>query len=156
MNIEVDPVEWPPDLITALGAGVTLKRIETGESGASVFAVKVGSTQTHYLKIAPRDAQLQLDHDAAILSWLRGKLPVPEVLYAGADEANQYLLMTGIPGIDLSTEAARALDSAAGGGATPNPRRAGPGLPLRSAPAGQAGRRPLARGAAACRRHGLR
>ncbi|SDP06563.1 kanamycin kinase [Paenibacillus sp. yr247] len=36
------------------------------------------------------------------MKWLQGKLLVPEVVYYGQDDSNEYLLITEIEGINAS------------------------------------------------------
>lgn len=42
------------------------------------------------------------------LEWLQGKLPVPEVLYYHKDDANEYLLLSEIQGINASDKSYEA------------------------------------------------
>lgn len=48
------------------------------------------------LKIEPVAENAQ--NESKMLTWLRGKLPVPEILWAEESEGLQYLLMTRLPG----------------------------------------------------------
>lgn len=68
--------------------------ISIGCSGTYVF--RIGEA---YLKINPASAVDRLNDERTRLEWLQGRLPVPRVLYYGADASYEYLLLSAIPGI---------------------------------------------------------
>jgi aminoglycoside phosphotransferase len=72
----------------------TWHTVTTGCSGTYVF--RIGEA---YLKINPISAVDRLDDERTRLEWLQGRLPVPRVLYYGADASYEYLLLSAIPGI---------------------------------------------------------
>lgn len=62
-----------------------------GKSGAAVLCY-----DDMVLKIGPKEEKFAAS--LAMLRWLRGRLPVPEVLCAMTEGDTQYLLMSRIPG----------------------------------------------------------
>ena len=62
-----------------------------GQSGASIrlYAGQV-------LKIQPQSEES--DREAAVMAWLSGKLPVPEILGTETEDGTSYLLMSRLPG----------------------------------------------------------
>jgi aminoglycoside phosphotransferase len=44
----------------------------------------------------------RLETEAQVLKWLKGQLPVPEVLYYGIDKETEYLLLSEIEEIPAS------------------------------------------------------
>jgi len=79
----MEPVTFPPEL-AALVVGVAWAQVTLGESGAQVYRLHTGAA-TRYLKLQPRHPHGALHAEAARLRWLQGRLPVPRLLYAGAD-----------------------------------------------------------------------
>lgn len=69
-----------------------------GMSGASVFFY-----EDLVLKISDDDQEARTE--AQMLSWLQGRLPVPECLELVRENGKQYLLMTRLPGRMLCDEA---------------------------------------------------
>jgi len=69
-----------------------------GQSGAQVLMF-----DTMVLKIQPDSNIAGNEHQ--MLRWLRGKLPVPEIIEEAYDAGWRYLLMTRMPGQYLCTEA---------------------------------------------------
>ncbi len=92
-------------LVSQLPAGVramigTTSGHETmlGWSGVRVFRLADG----RYLKISDHpqtDSLRDLRPEAARLAWLRGRLPVPDLLAFDDGPDRQVMLMTGIPGL---------------------------------------------------------
>jgi kanamycin kinase/aminoglycoside 3'-phosphotransferase-2 len=60
-----------------------------------------------YLKIAEQRSEQDLYPEVSRLLWLRGRLPVPEVVYWGEDDTRQYLLISGVPGLVLYDDSLR-------------------------------------------------
>lgn len=58
-----------------------------------------------YLKISPQPPEKELLPEKQRLEWLQGRLAVPQVLYYGEDEAQEYLLISEIPGLVACDEA---------------------------------------------------
>jgi aminoglycoside phosphotransferase len=99
-------IALPPDLM-ALVAGNAWEPITRGESGAQVYRLRAG-TLTWYLKVEPHRPHAEPQAEAARVRWLQGRLPVPALRYAAADERHHYLLMTALPGADATAAQWRA------------------------------------------------
>jgi aminoglycoside phosphotransferase len=87
-----------------------VQRAETvviGESGAQVYRLWDEREPISFLKIGPRTGLTTLAADAARLTWLANRLPVPQVLAYHEDEQHCYLLTSVIPGVDTATLAER-------------------------------------------------
>ena len=56
-----------------------------------------------YLKMMPKPANASLRHEAEVMIWLRGKLPVPEVLAFAVNPTAEFLLMTALTGNSFLT-----------------------------------------------------
>ncbi len=54
-----------------------------------------------------RGSEQDLYAEVSRLLWLRGRLPVPDVLYWAEDDARQYLLISGVPGVALYDDSLR-------------------------------------------------
>ncbi len=99
-------ITLPPDL-TALVAESTWEPITRGESGAQVYRLRAGPV-TRYLKVELYRPHTDPQAEAARVRWLQGRLPVPALLYAAADERHTYLLMAALPGADATAARWRA------------------------------------------------
>jgi aminoglycoside phosphotransferase len=84
--------QLPADLQALIGDAAA-RQDTIGCSGAEIFRLDDG----RYLKIAPAHIDLRPERDR--LEWLRGKLPVPDVLYFADDGKRRYLLISEIPGL---------------------------------------------------------
>lgn len=83
-----------------------IQRAETvviGESGAQVYRLWDAHQPVSFLKIGPHVGLTTLADDAARLTWLANRLPVPQVLAYHEDEQHCYLLTSVIPGVDTAT-----------------------------------------------------
>lgn len=80
------------------------QRITLGLSQSQTYLLS-GVPSNLYIKIQSLTAAESLLHEKERLVWLQGKLPVPEVVYYGQDDANEYLLMTEIEGVNASDKA---------------------------------------------------
>ncbi|NLS78734.1 MAG: aminoglycoside 3'-phosphotransferase [Chloroflexi bacterium] len=89
----------PAELRWMLRGGVVERNTE-GRSTSETFWVRRPAGNA-YLKVAVPELQDTLEREARVLSWLRGKLPVPEVLYYGEREGMQYLLISEVRGRNL-------------------------------------------------------
>ena len=83
-------MDLPADL-AVLVEGLPYTCDTVGKSGSAVLCY-----ENMVLKIEPRDEKFA--GFVEMLRWLKGRLPVPEVLYAGTEGAFQYLLMSRMPG----------------------------------------------------------
>ena len=88
-----------PESIRQLLAGSELAAVEIGCSKSDVFRVSRAG-RALYLKIQSAGAVPSFEHEAAILDWLRGRLPVPEAIEFFSGKENEYLLMTEVPGLN--------------------------------------------------------
>lgn len=80
------------------------QRITLGLSQSQTYLLS-GVPSNLYIKIQSLTAAESLLHEKERLVWLQGKLPVPEAVYYGQDDANEYLLMTEIEGVNASDKA---------------------------------------------------
>ena len=87
-------MQLPPDLDALVGPA-EWQPVREGESGAAVYRLVAGAV-VRYLKVTPPEAG---QAEAERLRWLRGRVPVPEVLYAAPDQEQHYLLLSAIPGL---------------------------------------------------------
>jgi aminoglycoside 3'-phosphotransferase-2 len=94
------PIPLPDALQQQIGAA-EWHEDHLGMSGARVFRI-VSATETLFLKTVTGDAVRELADEAARIAWLNGRLPVPEIRYAGHEDETYYLLMTEVPGRDAS------------------------------------------------------
>jgi len=88
-----------PESIRKLVDSSELAAVEIGCSKSDVFRVNRAGLAM-YLKIQSADEVPSFGHEAAILEWLRGWLPVPEALEFFSGIENEYLLMTEISGLN--------------------------------------------------------
>src|SRR3954447_21158482 len=96
-----------PAALQALLGDTAIEENREGMSGANVFHLEGHGQQERYLKIAERRSEQDLYPEVSRLIWLRGRLPVPEVLYWAEDDTRQYLLISAIPGLSLYDESLR-------------------------------------------------
>lgn len=90
-----------PPVLAALVAGSAWEQVTLGESGAQVFRLRAGA-ETRYLKVEARRPHHEPRAEAKRLRWLRSRLPVPALLYAGIDERQSYVLTAEVPGTDAT------------------------------------------------------
>jgi aminoglycoside phosphotransferase len=87
----------PADLRAIVG-NTALEENRIGCSGVRIFR----ADGLGYLKVAALPHDLRPEHDRLV--WLAGRLPVPQVLYFGADDAQQFLLISEIAGLSSHDE----------------------------------------------------
>ena len=94
---EVEQVLLPsfPAELTASLSGYTCTKDRIGCSSAGVFRYERNS-DVLYLKIAEISDEIRRERD--LLVWLKGKVPVPDVLYYGEQDGYAFLLMTKADG----------------------------------------------------------
>jgi aminoglycoside phosphotransferase len=102
----IPDIVFPPALLSLLN-GATLVEIHEGWSGAGMLRVERAGFITHYLKIAPRASELDLQRELAVMLWLQKRLPVPEVVYYAEHGETQFLLTTALPGLVVYHEGLR-------------------------------------------------
>lgn len=94
-------IESLPEEISLLIRKVNWTKNTVGRSGDEVYHL-TSQTQNFYLKIrrVPNPEPLKLE--SQVLIWLKGKLPVPEVVCYQKDSSKEYLLITEVPGLMAS------------------------------------------------------
>ena len=83
-------------------SGYTAAPVSGGRSGAQVYRLTADEKPTLFLKCSDGAHRSHLQGAAARLEWLSGKLPAPEVVAVGEDSEGAWLLMTEVPGLELS------------------------------------------------------
>lgn len=90
-----------PEELSKLISGYEWQRITLGLSESQTYLLS-GASSNLYIKIQSLAAAESLHCEKERLVWLQGRLTVPEVVYDGQDDANEFLLMTEIEGINAS------------------------------------------------------
>ncbi|MEK7477137.1 MAG: aminoglycoside 3'-phosphotransferase [Candidatus Coatesbacteria bacterium] len=96
------PVPTPSGVPPELGIGgprVRWFQEPIGGSGAEVFLVTEPGRPDRYLKCDPRVAERRLAAERDRMAWLKGRLPVPEVLGYAVTTAKEWLVSSAIPGL---------------------------------------------------------
>jgi kanamycin kinase/aminoglycoside 3'-phosphotransferase-2 len=86
-----------PSDLDAIIAGYSWTSVITGCSASNVFHLMKAGSPSLYLKQSVGELHSLLDEKIR-LEWLRGKLPVPEVIGFAGDRAHHHLLISEIPG----------------------------------------------------------
>ena len=94
MTIKSTFISTIPEELSDLLGKEAWQMVTIGCSGTYVF--HIGET---YLKINPVSAVDRLSDERERIEWLQGRLPVPCVLYYGADATYEYLLLSAVSGI---------------------------------------------------------
>jgi aminoglycoside phosphotransferase len=87
-----------PHEVSPLLSGATLSQVTVGRSGSKVYLACVAGQPVCYLKIACRPFGEDLADESTRLNWLRGRLPVPEVLAFARNNEHSYLLLSAVSG----------------------------------------------------------
>lgn len=87
-----------PEALSGLISGYQARQIFTGLSTSQVFRLEKPGRKNLYLKISACGFEEDLYQEQLRLSWLKEKLPVPELLLFAADDFYQYLLISEIEG----------------------------------------------------------
>lgn len=91
-----------PDELWKLLDGAEFEENQVGCSDTKVYKVVNNiNHQNSYLKIS-KNKHETFKYEVELLKWLKGKLPVPEVLYSGNTAEYEFFLMTEVPGKDCS------------------------------------------------------
>lgn len=96
------PIQQPhavPDELRSLTEGATWESATFGYSGALVYRLRWAGRPARYLKVAAPPVDAEAREEAARLLWLRGKLPIPDLLAVHSDPAAMWLLFSEIPGV---------------------------------------------------------
>lgn len=89
--------------------GAALHQVSIGMSDADVYRALAAGQATRYLKVTSGEAAEELAAEGERLAWLRGWLPVPEVLASIRVNARAYLLLSEVPGL-MACDPALAMD----------------------------------------------
>jgi aminoglycoside phosphotransferase len=76
----------------------TSQPVTIGMSGASVYLLQASGKPNLYLKTAPKNSAVTFRSEVERLRWMKGRLPVPEVLFYAETTNGEYLLLTEIVG----------------------------------------------------------
>ena len=87
-----------PDPLQSLVAGRSWTRVTIGRSRVHTFRLDRAGQRLLYLKISPRSHWGELLNEKDRLEWVQGKLSVPEVIGYAANDRNEYLLLSALPG----------------------------------------------------------
>lgn len=90
------------DSFSEVLAGYMRQPVILGHSGAEVFRLVARGKPTLFLKQSGAAYREERRDEAARLEWLRGKLPVPELVYFHEDAHGAALIMTAVPGSNLT------------------------------------------------------
>lgn len=95
-------LELPRNLSERLGDS-DWREIGLGMSRAQVYCLTAPDARRCYLKTDTLDKNPEpLRFEAERLQWLKGRLPVPEVLAFEEQDGREFMLLSEIPGTDLS------------------------------------------------------
>ena len=91
-----------PEQLEKLVGGYTRNQVTIGESTAATWRLEQPGHPTLFLKIERNNPrrELTLSREVEVMSWLHGKLPVPEVIYYLENGDTDYLLMSAISGLN--------------------------------------------------------
>ena len=92
-----------PGPLRPFAEGRTWTRITIGESPADTFRLDQTGRPSIYLKVSPVLRQRDLLREKERIDWLRGRMPVPEVLAYETDCRDEYLVLSPMPGLDAAT-----------------------------------------------------
>ncbi|MGO7331995.1 APH(3')-II family aminoglycoside O-phosphotransferase [Rhizobium leguminosarum] len=88
-------------------AGYRFERDALGRSAASVFRLEALGLPTLYLKVEQAGPFVELADEAARLRWLQTSgLPCPDVIAEDSDGVHNRLLISALPGSDLTSASA--------------------------------------------------
>ncbi|MBI5092677.1 MAG: aminoglycoside 3'-phosphotransferase [Candidatus Hydrogenedentes bacterium] len=96
-----------PDAICELVEDHAAALVSIGCSEARVFRLTANGSPDLFLKTSPRHSVNPLEHEAARLRWLKGRLSVPRLIHYVEDDDCCYLLMSAISGV-MACDPARA------------------------------------------------
>lgn len=85
-----------------LFAGYTRQPVVLGRSGAEVYRLVAPGKPTLFVKKSEAAYSRERRNEAARLRWLKGRLPVPDVVFVHEDEHGAALVTTAVPGVNLT------------------------------------------------------
>lgn len=103
MSLPLLAEQLPAALAHRLDGARQIEPVQISASGAAVYRIVDAGGATCYLKMASGDTGRELRHEAERTEWLAGRLPVPQVLFAGEDADRSYLLTAAVAGVDAAT-----------------------------------------------------
>ena len=74
-----------------------------GYTQTSTYRLELQGQPSRFLKVAPKSHWDELRSEKDKLKWLKGKLPVPDVLAFGEEHGTEFLLLSAIPGLEASS-----------------------------------------------------
>lgn len=83
-------------------AGYTRQPVVLGRSGAEVYRLVAPGKPTLFVKKSEAVYSQGRRDEAARLGWLKGRLPVPDVVFVHEGEHGIALVTAAIPGVDLT------------------------------------------------------
>ena len=89
-------------MLSEVLAGYTRKPVVLGHSGAEVFRLVSPGKPTLFVKQGATAHNDHLRAEAARLRWLQDRLPVPQPVYLHEDAQGAALVMTSVPGVNLT------------------------------------------------------
>lgn len=104
MNHEL--INKAPDELRQIISGHKWQHVHIGRSTACTLRLQSPEGKGSYLKIASVGHGLTREYK--VISWLNGKLPVPEVIYYGQTTEHDYLLISELPGANACDERFRS------------------------------------------------
>ena len=78
--------------------GYNREKVSIGWSKSEIFKFTKTMAPTLFLKINRNFEVSFFNHEFVMLNWLKGKLPVPDVIYQYKEGDQEYLLLSEIPG----------------------------------------------------------
>lgn len=91
------PTNLPALLREILGQADVLHAQET-RLGAGIFNLRTQAGTETFLKMALKESEEDLAAEVKRLKWLKGKLPVADVLFWGSDATRDYVLLSQLEG----------------------------------------------------------
>lgn len=101
----VSEIKNLPSALAKLLTGYSWHQVTVGCSGTAVYKLQKPESEDLYLKINPRPENAALFEEKLRLDWIGNRLPVPVVRFFGEDAAQEYLLLSALPGVDASDAA---------------------------------------------------
>ncbi len=93
MSIPADDI-IPPRRVRALADGAALTPVWRNGRGGLTFRTDDG----RFITYGPRNSETSMSGEATRLAWAAPFSPVPEVLGAGADDTDEWLVTRALPG----------------------------------------------------------
>ncbi|TFV84951.1 aminoglycoside 3'-phosphotransferase [Microbacterium sp. dk485] len=87
-----------PAHVRDLAEGAALDPVWENEIGGLTFRAS-GVEGVRYIKYGPLNAETSMAAEAERMKWASAYTPVPRVLAVGADDAHEWLVTSGLPGL---------------------------------------------------------